>query len=267
MTDSNAFTGTTLDGLHNFRDTGGMPLSSGGATRSGVLFRSDALDGLTRRGIEQFDRSPIGVVVDLRTPNERQSAPDKLPASRPIHVVELSILEGAMTGLAQQFMRGGLSSDAITQAMTQLPTLRELYIGMLTHGAASFAEIARLVAAQTDDAPTAVLVHCTAGKDRTGVASALLLDTAGADRAAIVADYASSQANLAGSWTDRMLATVSALGVPLTRELREIVTGTPPAAMEDALAWVDDHGGSAAYLRSGGLDDAELQALRTRLAG
>lgn len=267
MTDKNAFTGTTLDGLHNFRDTGGIPLSSGGVIRSGVLFRSDALDALTRRGIEQLAQSPIGVIVDLRTPNERQSAPDKLPTSRPFDVVELSILEGAMTGLAQQFMRGGLSSDAITQAMTQLPNLRELYTGMLTHGAASFAQIARRVAAQTDDAPTAVLVHCTAGKDRTGVATALLLDAAGADRTAVIADYASSQANLAGSWTDRMLATVSALGVPLTRELREIVTGTPPAAMEHALAWVDAHGGSAAYLRSGGLDDTELDALRARLAG
>jgi protein-tyrosine phosphatase len=110
-----------------------------------------------------------------------------------------------------------------------------------------------------------VLVHCTAGKDRTGVAVALMLDAAGAERDAIVADYASSQANLAGPWAESMLGTITAMGVPITDSLRTLVTATPPAAIEQALTWVDGEGGAAAYLQSGGLSDSELDALRGRL--
>ena len=88
-----------------------------------------------------------------------------------------------------------------------------------------------------------------------------------ADREAIVADYAVSERNLAGPWADRMLAGIEQMGAPLTPEIRELVTGTPPAAIEQALTWLDERGGAAAYLQSGGLTDAELGALRTRLAG
>ena len=110
-------------------------------------------------------------------------------------------------------------------------------------------------------------MHCTAGKDRTGVAVALLLDAVGVERDAVVTDYAISERNLAGPWADRMLAGIEQMGAPLTPEIRELVTGTPPAAIEQALTWLDERGGAAAYLQSGGLTDAELGALRTRLAG
>jgi protein-tyrosine phosphatase len=108
-------------------------------------------------------------------------------------------------------------------------------------------------------------VHCTAGKDRTGVSVALVLDAVGAERAAVVADYAASAANLAGPWADGMRAMITAMGVPLTPEIDTLVTATPPAAIEQALAWVDAQGGAAEYLQSGGLTDAELDALRARL--
>lgn len=258
-----------LEGTHNFRDLGGLPLRDGGTVRSGVLFRSDGLQSLTPAGLEALAASPIGVVVDFRTPTERAMAPDLLPDSRVLQVVELSILEGAMSSMAQDLMKaGGADPALLAQAMASLPTLGELYVGMLQHGAASFSEVARLVAASTDDAPTAVVVHCTAGKDRTGVATALLLDAVGVERSAIVADYAASADNLAGPWADGMLAMVQRLGAPLTPPLIELVTGSPAAALEHAFAWLDaEHGGAAAYLRSGGSTDAELARLRDRLHG
>ena len=265
----------TLDGTFNFRDTGGMPRKTAGATRAGVLYRSDALSTLTPEGLEQLAASDIGVVVDFRTPMERQMAPDRLPVTRPFQVVELSILEGAVTGAAQQAMQVAAqqgdpdaAASAVSAALAHLPTLGELYIGMLEHGAAAFAEVARLVAASADHQQTAVLIHCTAGKDRTGVAAALILDAVGVDRDAVVADYAASEANLAGTWADGMYAMIERMGVPLTRELKDLVVATPPVAIAQALAEVDSaHGGSAAYLASGGLTDDELAALRRRLAG
>lgn len=257
-----------LDGLVNFRDAGGIPLAHGGATRSGVLYRSDALAALTPEGVEQLAASPIGVIVDFRTDAERASAPDRLPASRAFTTVTLPVLEGAVTGIARHTPEALAEPAMIAAAIGSIPPLGELYIGMLTHAAVEFATVARLVAASRDDAPTAVLVHCTAGKDRTGVATALLLDAVGADRAAVVADYASTAANLAGPWAERMTAALAALGAPITPQIAELVTGSPASAIEHALAWLDAQpGGSAGYLRSGGLTDGELTALRTRLAG
>ena len=265
---------TTIEGLYNFRDTGGTPLTAGGATRSGVLYRSDALSGLGETGLSQFAATPVGVVVDFRTPTERLMAPDVLPTSRPFRMVELSILEGAMTGLARQDASDASPQDpaaqleAIREALAQPPFLGDLYVGMLQGGASAFAEVARLVAASSDAEPTAVVVHCTAGKDRTGVSAALILEAVGADRDAVVADYAASAGHLAGAWSDAMLATVGGLGVAITPAVRDIVTGSPAAAIEQALAWVDaEHGGAAGYLQSGGLTDDELAALRRRLAG
>ncbi|MDY0908733.1 tyrosine-protein phosphatase [Microbacterium sp. CFBP9034] len=258
-----------IEGLQNFRDTGGTPLTGGGSTRSGVLYRSEALTALTPAGLSALASTDIGVIADFRTSAERGMAADRLPDTRAFRIVELPLLEGALTGAAQQAAAApdpAAASAAIAAALAQLPGLGDLYVSMLGQGAASFAELARLVAAATDDPPTAVLVHCTAGKDRTGVAIALLLDAVGADRAAVVADYSSSAANLAGPWADRMRAMVTAMGVPLTPTVDELLTGTPAEAIEQALAWTDERGGAASYLQSGGLTDDELDGLRARLA-
>lgn len=259
----------TIDGLYNFRDTGGMPLQGGGATRPGVLYRSDALSGLTPEGEQALAATAVGVILDFRTEGERTAAPDRIPASRPFAVSELSILEGAMGDAARQFASGGTPSpEAVATALAAMPSLGDLYLGMLQHGGASFAEVARRIAASHDDAPTGVLVHCTAGKDRTGVATALMLDAAGVERDAIVADYASSERNLAGPWADGMIHMLTSLGLPMTPELETLVTGTPPQAIETVLDRVDaEHSGSAGYLVASGLSEGDLTAMRARLRG
>jgi protein-tyrosine phosphatase len=261
-------TGSGIEGLYNFRDTGGMPLQGGGATRSGVLFRSDALASLTPTGLDALAATDIGVIVDFRTPAERTVAPDRIPASRPIRVIELPILQGAMADMTQQLIPNGTSSAAsAAPASFEVPSLGDLYTGMLEQSATAFVQVARLIAASTDASPSAVLVHCTAGKDRTGLTTALMLDAAGVEREAVVDDYAISQENLAGPWADGMIQMVSSYGVELTPALRALVTGTPPDAIEQALTWVDDRDGdSAGYLRSAGLTADELSLLRARLA-
>ena len=259
-----------IEGLYNFRDTGGLPLTAGGTTRTGVLFRSAALGALTPNGLDELAATDIGVVVDFRTQSERSAAPDRIPHSRPFQVVNLSLLQGAMSDMTRGLAPSGAvpNQEQITEALKMIPTLGDLYTGMLKDGAAQFTEVARLIAAGTDDAPSGVLVHCTAGKDRTGVATALMLEVAGVEREAVVEDYAASAAHLAGPWADGMLSQITAAGIPLTPALQTLVTGTPPEAIEQALAWVDEHhGGAAGYLRSGGIGDAELQTLGARFTG
>ncbi|GAA5155276.1 hypothetical protein GCM10025768_27840 [Microbacterium pseudoresistens] len=257
---------TLIDGTYNSRDTGGTPLVGGGATRTGVLYRSDALIDVTVAGERTLADSTIGTVVDLRTEAERVSAPNRLPNGRPFRTEALSIIEGAMAIPAGLDLRA-FDPDAMAQMLTEIPTLADLYLGMLAHAASSFAQVARLVAAPEDSQHGGVLIHCTAGKDRTGVATALLLDAVGADRDAVIADYAASEVNLAGTWAQGMLVKFGAMGVPPLPPVVALMTSTPPDAIATALRWLDDQGGSAAYLRGGGLGDEELVALRTRLAG
>jgi protein-tyrosine phosphatase len=250
--------GSIFEGSFNARDVGDTPLAGGGRVAEGVLFRADALARLTDRGVRQLGEAGIGTVVDFRTPTERTE----------FTAVHLSLLEGAMS-----IPSGPLSAEAIQAFLaTPVPAPAELYVQMLENGEKNFATVARLVAQGPDTSPqapsrTGVLVHCTAGKDRTGVAVALLLEAAGADREAVVADYAASQEYLAGTWAQEMLARVEAAGLPATEEMTALMTSTPPEAVRTALAWVDERGGVDAYLREGGLAADDLDRLRGRLRG
>lgn len=264
---------TGLEGTVNFRDVGGLP-ATGEPTAYGVLYRADALHALTPAGEAELAGSDIGVIVDLRTSAERDMAPDRRPDGRTIPEEHLPLLEGAMSHIVAEAVEARALGDhtafgrAAERAMAALPTLGELYTQMLEHGATTFAAIARLVAVPPDPAHPGVLVHCTAGKDRTGVATALLLDAVGVERAAIVSDYAETAQHLSGAWLDAMMRPIERFGIEVTPALAELIGGSPPEAIESALAWMDaTHGGSAAYLRSGGLTDDELAALRSRLAG
>ena len=94
--------GRMIEGLQNFRDTGGTPLTGGGATRTGVLYRSEALSALTPEGLAQFAATDIGVIADFRTPRRARDGgrPDPRHAAVPHRAS--SPLEGALTGMAQQ---------------------------------------------------------------------------------------------------------------------------------------------------------------------
>jgi protein-tyrosine phosphatase len=261
---------SVIDGTHNARDLGGIPLGGGAVVVPGVVFRSDALATLTPAGVQALLDLRIGTAIDLRTDNERLRAPDVLPAGGETRLVELSILGGAMDELVKQLLPSGdrttLSQEQIAALVEQIPTLEELYVAILQTSAPQFAQVARTVAQSVDTERPAVLFHCTAGKDRTGIAAALLLSAAGADRDAIVADYELTQANLAGAFADALTGLITQLGIPLVPRLETLATKSPASAITAALDWVDaNHGDAAGYLRSGGLTDAELAGVRGAL--
>lgn len=256
-----------LDGTYNYRDLGGLPLTGGGATAASVFARSDALHALTPTGVAQLAASTIGAVVDFRMAEERAIAHDRLPRDRRIHEVHRPVAQGALSHIYVDAGEERVLGDhtrvgrAATAGMTHLPTLAEIYTEMLEGGAGPFADVARLLATGTGG----VLIHCTAGKDRTGVCAAVILDAVGVERAAIIEDYTLTQGNLGSAWLAHMELLVRDVGVTVTPELAEIMGGSPAAAIESVLTWLDAHGGALAFLRSGGLTADEADALRARL--
>ncbi|MEB4614046.1 tyrosine-protein phosphatase [Leucobacter sp. M11] len=259
-----------LIGTHNARELRDLTNAEGVRLRPGVLFRTDGLGELTEAGVAAIPELGIGTVVDLRTDAEQARSADRLPADGSVAFVSLPVLGGAMDEMVKQMMPGGLteapSPEQIAAIMAGVPTLEELYVAILGSSAPQFAELARAVIAGAGTERPGVLFHCTAGKDRTGLAAALLLSVAGMDRADIVADYTLTETNLRQGFAENLSALVTSLGVPLTPRLRTLTSEAPAHAIETALDWVAaEHGDAAGYLRSGGLDEAELLQLRAAL--
>ncbi|RLP74787.1 tyrosine-protein phosphatase [Mycetocola tolaasinivorans] len=249
-----------LSASFNTRETAGLPVRGGGSIRGGVLWRSDAVPVLTEADLALI-AGRLYTVIDLRGETERAGLPSALESvATELHRIDLA---------AGTLPSGGSSGETDTAAMlAQIPSLETLYRGILAEAGPVIAEIARAVISTAPHGAT--LIHCTAGKDRTGVTVALLLDAVGTERAAVVANYAQTERNLAGEWAERMFAAVSAHGVPLTESIRELVSASPEAVMAELLSGLDTEypnasSGARGYLAAHGLTDAELEELDAAL--
>lgn len=166
-----------LEGAVNFRDVGGLPLGGGGRVRPGVLYRSDSLHALTDADLTRVhDELGIRTVVDLRMDQEvAELCPP--PGAFRDHVQRLHL--PFFTTFREEWQ------EPMGWATEELRA--ERYYEFAVSGGPSMVDLLRLVA---DPVRTPAVVHCHSGRDRTGVAVALLLDLLGAERAAIGADYA-----------------------------------------------------------------------------
>ena len=165
-----------LDGAFNFRDLGGYPAAGGRATRWGMLFRSDTLHELSTSDVDTLRSLGLATVVDLRTSRELERTgrgplgpePDRLPAS-----------VGDPGRAGRRGRRGGHGG-------TGGDDLSERYLWYLEVGAPASGRGTDLLG---EPAHYPLVFHCAAGKDRTGVLAALVLDLLGVDPEVIVADY------------------------------------------------------------------------------
>jgi protein-tyrosine phosphatase len=174
------------NGLQNARDVGGLRTRDGGRVRSGVLFRSDA--PYAGDGPAPLEPWPPQVVVDLRSPGEYGDGPHPLTGASTTVIKRSLLAAGSPAEMVAAAEEGGL-------------TLRSVYAGLLDTGGTAVAEIAHIVASA--DGP--VLVHCTAGKDRTGITVAAILAAVGVERDEIVTDFVTTAEN-----TDAILARMAA---------------------------------------------------------
>lgn len=233
-----------IEGTYNFRDVGGYA-TDGGVVRSGKLFRADALGRLGPAGRESLRELGIRIVIDLRDDFEVQALPDDLEGLD-VEVLHLPVFEGS-----------GASASTVGA------TIVHLYDKIVFQHTDVIVRALREIA-DTGDEP--VVVHCTAGKDRTGIVIALALLAVGVDRETVVADYALTEANLDGPWLEGMLELVRGYGVDVTPDLRVILGGSPREALETTIDRIDERSGSVRqYLLNAGLDELELAKLRSVL--
>ena len=230
-----------IAGALNFRDVGGLP-AAGGVTRSGVLFRSGNLARLTaadRDALRGFGQQRI---VDLRDDEEVTADP--------------SLVEG----VGAETVRVPLFLGSVASFFVDDLSLDDMYRRLLEDSASQVVEVVRsVIGAQP------VLVHCTVGKDRTGVTVALMLDAVGVERDAVVADYARTEQLLPAARNERIVTFLRRTH-PDATNLEALATRSPAPVMRALLAELDEGFGSpAGWLRAHGVTDAEIAALRAAL--
>ena len=229
--------------LINARDLGGYPTTDGGAIRAATLVRSDSLSSLTAAGTDALLAHGVRTVVDLRMPVEVDDRPNPFatPGDHGIDYHNVSFI------------------DPVAEPPTDVVTLAEDYRRMLDRFGPQVAEVIRTIA-QADDG--GVLVHCAAGKDRTGLIVALLLGALGVAPEVIAEDYALTAANLERDEADWLE------NGPGIREEREATLGrwrARPEVMLEVLLDLDErYGGAEGYLREIGVEPDDVARLRQR---
>jgi protein tyrosine/serine phosphatase len=271
-----------LDGAVNVRDLGGLPIHDGGATRSGQVLRADNLQDLTPGDVRRLV-TDLGIrhVVDLRSDPEvslEGAGPlTRVPAVR-VHHLSLFTEGGVFTDVeadrspepdgdrdAGRDTGQAVDIDAVLPWQARQDSGPEAersvghYLAYLADRPDSIVAALRVMAHEDGGS----IVHCAAGKDRTGVVCALALEVAGVTREAVVADYVAT-----GERLERVLARLQASTTyAADLDSRPADSHLPHAyAMEKFLATVDErYGGSLGWLSQHGWTDADTTTLRARL--
>ncbi|MGF1507786.1 MAG: tyrosine-protein phosphatase [Anaerolineae bacterium] len=242
-----------LEGADNVRDIGGYTTEDGQQVAWGKLYRGDRLDRLTQADQQELEQRGIRVVSDFRLDEETEEMPDRLPASVDYRHMPL-------------FDTPGLSRIEVLFNRHRLVDLfANLYTERIIEKGAERYHPFYVMLAGEDNLP--LLFHCTAGKDRTGVTTALILRLLGVPRDVVVGDYL-----LTNRVADRLIDEVKDQLV--ARSVRGIsveqlypLLAAAPSFIEGALDHVEETYGSVeAYLVDRvGLDAATLAAIRDNL--
>jgi protein tyrosine/serine phosphatase len=245
-------TSLAWEGCLNVRDLGGLPTEDGRRTRLGAVVRSDNVRRLTDEGWRALAEHGVQRIVDLRFPEELA---DDQPRDVDIDVVHVSVL-GEGFGFDPEYVQ---ELDAhLAQVDDVADHYAWSYVDFLERYRERFGEVFAAIA----DAEGTVVVHCVAGKDRTGLVAGLLLRLAGVDHATIGADYALSAENLA----PRRDAWFAEARDDAERAKLAKLVQTPAGAMARVVAEIESrYGDVASYLRATGLTGEQLDRLRERL--
>ncbi len=250
-----------LDGIVNMRDLGGLPTRDGGHTASGRLIRSDNLQDLTEADVLHLVED-LGVtdVVDLRTETELHlEGPGPLRRVQALTHHHHSLIEERTPDESAEAVGAKALPWRGDDPVRDASFWAEHYLGYLSARPDSVSAALHVVA----DAEGAAVVHCAAGKDRTGTVVAMALDVAGVPHEEIVADYVLTGERLE-QIVERLLPR-EAYGAALSRQ--KLTDQLPQGdSIRAILAAVDEGwGGAAGWLVAQGWTDADVERLRARL--
>ena len=234
-----------LEGCLNFRDLGGYPTGDGRAVRWRQVYRSDALHHLTPADVARVrDELRIAAVLDLRSTAELRGEGRGPLAGEPLALHHLPLFDGR---------------EARPESWPAIATLADRYFLLAETAQVPIARLLAILAA----AGGPVVYHCAAGKDRTGVVSAVLLGLLGVRDEVIVADYAATRENL-DAIIDRLMA---------AEGYQTMLAALPPdtlhAEAETMVAFLarirERYGSMRGYARVAGVADAVVERLAERL--
>ena len=253
-----------LPGTYNVRDVGGYATRDGRQVRWRTLFRADSLHRVTPEGQATLLGHGLRTVVDLRRDAERMAAPNVFARLDGADLEGGSLDGGAADPV--QYVWISLAPDPTGPGGRREigpDTLAGTYRAILDD---RHDELRQVFARLAEPAAFPALVHCTAGKDRTGLVVALLLELTGVDRATVADDYALTATYLGEAY--RADARLRAAAAGYTWEAYQHLLGSPAELMLETLAYLDArYGGAETFLTTVGLDLAQLVAVRTALLG
>jgi protein-tyrosine phosphatase len=235
-----------LQGATNFRDIGGHTGFEGRRVRLGRVYRSDHLAGLSPVDLRTLQSLGLTHRIDFRGAGERQALPSDVPG-----VTALSLaIEPTVVHRVDALLKSG---QAPTEAET-VELMCQTYRLFALAGASVYARFFQQLLDQT----TPLVFHCTAGKDRTGFAAALLLSALGVDRDDIVQDYL---------LTNQLYVRSPKVEAPGPAHVMDVLWSVRPEFLEAAFQVIDEeHGGLESYLAGPlGLGMGERERLRNSL--
>lgn len=230
-----------VEGAYNVRDLGGYMTKDGRITRWGAFFRAADLSQLTEESQQVLMSKGVRTVIDLRHSTELEKKMNVFHGSDRVSYNNVSLINPSSAGSGQA------------------RNLGDLYINVLEGSQAELLRVFTLLAEQSGHA---TLFHCAAGKDRTGVVAALLLDLVNVPHETIAEDYALTASCIAPIMEELRNERPS----NVSEEIYETFLGCDPVNMINMLNHLElNYGNSESYLLSIGLSDVQVQALKDRL--
>lgn len=173
-----------MQGTPNFRDFGGYPTTGGHSVKWGFLFRSGQLSNLSDQDVALLATLKLDLVCDFRRLEEQEADPSRLPMNKPPRIASLPITPGSNAQFFDQ--AGGQLGDGQTMFDFMVDINRDFAVAQTETYARMFREILAIEDAR-------FLVHCAAGKDRTGFAAAIILLALGVSQEVVMRDYMLTQ--------------------------------------------------------------------------
>ena len=234
-----------FEGCFNFRDIGGYRNKEGKTIKKGLYFRTGRQDRMTKKDLDQLSDLQISTQIDLRKPDEVLDQGRGPLESMGANYINIAVIP-----------EGG--SDQLSKLVGDTGISGKRYLGYLEFGPTSWLRLFGILADQ-ENLP--VVLHCTAGKDRTGVSTAFLLSVLGVNRDVIEADYLLTNLD-----TERQADFIeSTVGYPdgYDRESMISAAGVPKDAMKDFLDGVESKWGSSVeYLKKIGVTEEQMEMVR-----